>query len=119
MRARKARARKASEERGRALREKRRGLCPPPLGGWKDWICASRRGQGEGERGLGCARGERGERIAVGRLLRRLAAKMNEAVVVGMLQRMQQRRLPSGEQRYKEKDPRETGEHLTSLGPRR
>jgi hypothetical protein len=36
-----------------------------------------------------------------------------------MLERVNQRSLPAGKQRCNEEDPRETGEHLTSLGPRR
>jgi hypothetical protein len=36
-----------------------------------------------------------------------------------VVQRMQQRGLPAGQQRYDKENPCETGDHFTSLGPRR
>jgi hypothetical protein len=45
------------------------------------------------------ARGKRGEYIARGRFVRRLAAEVDQAAGVGMLKRMQQRSLPAGKQR--------------------
>jgi hypothetical protein len=102
-----------SEKCGRALREERRrfGYTRPGFGRPKGVVIGRRRL--EGERGVRRAGRQRGERVAELRAigLRRsgvaLAEVYQAAVRVGMLQRMQQRRLPAGEQRRSEDKPRE------------
>jgi hypothetical protein len=59
----------------------------------------------EGERGVRRAGRQRGERIAGRRFFRGLAAQVDQAAAIGMLQRMQQRRLPAGEQRRGKDQP--------------
>jgi len=51
------------------------------------------------------ARRQCSERVAGGRFVRRLAAEVDETAVVGMLQGMQQRGLPAGEQRRGKDEP--------------
>ena len=74
-----------------------------------------------GDRRVARARGERGERIAKGGLAGFLVAAMpvgevdETALLVEMLQRMQQRALPPGEERGREDDPCETGQHAAIL----
>jgi hypothetical protein len=57
------------------------------------------RGRLESERGLRRAGGERGKYIAGCRFIGGLAAEVNQAAAIGMLQRVDERRLPAGEQR--------------------
>jgi hypothetical protein len=101
------------------LGEERRRFRQPPFRARRDGTLAGRYGKIELEVRLRGARGQRGERVARGRLVGRLAAEMNQAGAVGMLQRMEQCRLPAGKQGCDEKKPRETRDHFTSLGPRR
>jgi hypothetical protein len=95
-----------SEKSGRTLREERRRLREPPLGDRGDRVFAARDWSVERKRGLRRAGCKRGEHIAVGRFVRRLAAKMDQARRIGVLKRVNQRRLPAGEQRRGEEQPR-------------
>ena len=84
--------------------KKRRPLRNPRLADGRHRHFNTRSGKLEGKRPRGRARGKRGERIAGRRFVRRLAAEVNETTVVaGMLQRMDERRLPSGKERRDEK----------------
>jgi hypothetical protein len=65
------------------------------------------RGRLESERGLRRAGRERGKYIAGCRFIGGLAAEVNQAAAIGMLQRVDERRLPAGEQRRSEDKPRE------------
>lgn len=95
-----------SEKCGRALREERRRLREPPLGGRRDRAFAARYGEVECKLGLRRARSERAEHVAGDVLVRGFAAEVDETLLVGVLQRVQQRRLPAGKQRYDEENPR-------------
>ena len=101
------------------MREERRRLREPPLGGRGHRALAARHGEVEIEMRLRRAGRQRGEGIARGGGVRGLATEVDETAAVGMLQRMQQRGMPAGKQRYDKENPRETGDHFTSLGPRR
>jgi hypothetical protein len=65
------------------------------------------RGRLEGERRRRCARRERGEDVAGRRFFGGLTSEVNQARAIGVLQRMDQGRLPAGKQRRREQQPRE------------
>ena len=94
-----------SEECGWTLREEGRRLRPPPLGLRGNRAFAARHGKVEYKLALRSARSKRGEGIARGGAVRGLAAEVDETAAVGMLQRMQQRGMPAGKQRYDEENP--------------
>jgi hypothetical protein len=73
----------------------------------------------EGRRRVRRARRERREHIAGRRFLRSLATQVNQAPAVGVLQRVNKRRLPAGEQRARDEDPCETGKHVSPPEPLR
>jgi len=87
------------------LGEEWRRLRKPPLGAGRNRAFASRYGKVECKLGLRRAGRERAEHVAADVLVRGLAAKMNQTLRVGVLQRVQQRGLPAGKQRYDEENP--------------
>jgi hypothetical protein len=101
-----ARPRNDSERCGRALGEERRRLREPPLGAGRDRAFAARYREIEYKVGLRCARRERAEHVAADALVGGFAAEVDQPTVLGVLQRMQQRGLPAGKQRYDEENPR-------------
>ena len=87
------------------MREERRRLREPPLGGWRDRAFAARYREIECKLGLRRARRERGEHVAGDLLVGGFAAEVDKTLLVGVLQRVQQRGLPAGKQRDDEENP--------------
>lgn len=80
----------------------------------------ARGGHLEAQGRFGHTRRERAERVAELGARFEISAEVDEiAVLIGVRQRMKQRRLPSGEQRKDDQDPCKTGSHASSLEPRR